>query len=219
MRHSPWSKAAGALLIGAVLGLLLTVFEAKSGGPAGGSDLDDLDAIVTSHSIWKELTAEEIITGSDKIFVGTVERISKTYWNQDSGASWQEGDASTIGALQVHDVRVRVAQIFWPPLPPNVTVVDPTFVDITQLGVSPAEPGSEYSLQLGQTAVFYLKNLDIAWRETGTRGVLSFTAFPEDALQFVGPAGTLSTTIPDQAQTLVELEAKVAALKGTGIQP
>jgi hypothetical protein len=160
--------------------------------------------VVEVHLDYGIMPFEQIIENSQAIFLGKVTDISGTSWNQDDGTYWG-------GGLPVYSIQAEVLQ------PIVDTLGMPEQVTVTQVGYSPLEHGPAASLAAGQRAVFFVVQVDIAWRG-GPRRVLRTTNTDTDSILIVGD-DRYPGQLDDQAARLESILHDIAARREILPQP
>jgi hypothetical protein len=157
--------AIGASLV-AILGLGAVILRTISPGASAVATTQSA-IVVQQHFSYQSYTEDQRIDESDLIFMGAVEEISRTKWNQDSGEPWDDG-------LRVHELHVQVIE------PIAGSLHEQELVTVTVLGTSPLDGHADYDLTPGTQAVFFVSRTDLAWRD-GTHPVLVFVGNPADS--------------------------------------
>lgn len=158
------------------------------------------------------LSRAQMIAAADAIFVGQVNDISPTSWNQDSGQYWeQEIEGTTITATPVHQLKVAVLQ----PIVDQVGLGETAVLTVS--GKSPGDNGLvqiteslqlggtvDYDLQVGDRVILFATEREISWwsgdepmRYEAARGefvgprrpVLAFTNLPAASYLLLGEDG------------------------------
>lgn len=172
------------------------------------------------------LSFEQMVDQADTIFLGQVQHISPTRWNQDSGEYWQEtidegnGLQTTFTAVPYYEVQFSVERsILGAPIGP-LTVTS----------------GSDLQIQKGDRLIVFVHHGLLPWRKAGEPGrlvespagrtldmdqrpVVTFYQEPMSSLFYQGPDG-LYHSLEDASQqvkpfSLEELERLVGARKAT----
>lgn len=164
--------------------------------------------VETSYAL---LARDELIETADAIFVGRVTAISPTQFNQDSGDYWEvtteeaDGRETMQTALPVFTVELTVDEVWVDEVGLGETAV------LTQVGSSPLEENSDWSLQVGDEIIAFVVQREIAWRdESGRRGVLRFANAPADTYLLRGDDGRYASLPQAADRWLPMTEAEVA---------
>jgi hypothetical protein len=176
MKNYSFKIVLGVFLMAIAVGLALAFFNGKEQEKEANTPVD---VIVRQHALYIELTQEERINRAEAIFVGKVTDISPTQWNQESGEHWQDG-------LLMHYMEVAVLQ------PIVDTIGLGRTVTITELGNSPIDVdtaedrvvvagSSGHNLAIGDQAVFFVHQTEIAWRGDPKPAVVLTGGAPWDA--------------------------------------
>ncbi|RPI87284.1 MAG: hypothetical protein EHM41_05500 [Chloroflexi bacterium] len=164
---------------------------------------------------------EDQILRSEPIFLGKVQEISPTSWNQDSGEYWDStypantAVAGDAGSFQVHQVRLACIQDLLADQCREAEVV------VIVIGGSPTgETGSsDYQLKIGDEVVIFLFQNEIGWREGGRKLAWYFAASPMQSVYIQGEDGLFHRNLFDgSAVTLDEIQEAVLLARGTPIQ-
>ncbi len=150
------------------------------------------------------MSYEQIIDDSDAIFLAQVLAVSGTSSNQDNGRYWD-------GGLPVYTIELQILR----------SVVDtlalPEHVTVTQVAYSPLERGNTGTPAVGQRAVFFIVQTDIAWRD-GLRTVLRTTNTDGDSIIVVGD-DRASAQPNDEAARLEQIVQDIAERREILPQP
>jgi len=168
------------------------------------------EVVIDQDFSYVYLDEEQAIDHADAIFLGQVVNVSPTRWNQDSGRAWNQG-------LQIHTVAVEVIE----------AIVDEVDLDkratITVLGESPLAGGADHNLSVGERAIFFIRQTDLAWREGGTRPILEFISAPTDSYYrqrgdglFDGRPGTPPISLEEVTGQISQRRPTISDGDGTG---
>ena len=164
-------------------------------------------------------TREELIDRSAVIFEGKVLSISPTFWNQDSGEYWYDDGVG----LQLHTLEVEVLR----PIVDTLGMQKQVIIYI--LGSSPLDGGAEgdgttihqgsgnYEMTVGDQVVFFAGQIELAWREGGTRKLLM--SYPPLDTFVQRPDGTYYDPWDYGSISFEELLGEIAARRTTLVQP
>lgn len=196
---------AGISIIALVGGWGWINLQARSSEPAE-SHAEEIS--VVQHFSYIGLTDKETINQADAIFLGKIANISPTRWNQDSGELWDDG-------LLIHEIEFEVIQ----------PIVDTVGLDnratITMLGNSPLDEnaGHDLDFKVGEQAVVFVRETDLAWREGGSRRILEFIGDPIDAYYRQRGNGLYQGRPGKAPVSLEELTARIEQERSTLQQP
>lgn len=173
MNFQKTTRLAGLITLGVVLGLCLSYYTAQPS--------PEVEMKLSANYI--EVTREQMIDQADLIALGEVTEISYTEWNQDSGLIWsteKRGSEFTV-ALPLHYVEFTIDR----------ALVDRIGVDsrvtLTVLGNSPLQdPDADHDLVIGDRAVFFARQTQLAWREGGKRPIWQLVGAPIQAYGLEG---------------------------------
>lgn len=190
---------------------------------------------VVSHVTYEQLSFDQLATTAQGVYVGTIVDVSRTKWNQDSGAYWEETITDAQGletidaALPYYEVVLDVDQ----PIVDEVDAVTDAAgsgrrVVFTVIGMSPADEadavrealgvgtGEDHAhIAAGQPAVVFAERATIAWRG-GSRTVLQLIGDPRQSVVPVavdGLPGSDGHADAGAPATLDGLAAQVRALR------
>jgi hypothetical protein len=198
------AKLIGALAFSVTIGWALIWLGACAPTPIEDTPTPSAQVMVRVFVDYVRVPHEQVIDESDAIFVGQVIRISPTQWNQDNGEYWK-------GGLPVHFIEVERLQ----------TVVDTIGLDqkvtLTELSYSPLDDYADYFLEAGQRALFYIVQVEIAWR-SGLKTALRLTSYPPDSFVILGD-DRYPVRPTDEAARLKKLIQEIAERRETLIQP
>lgn len=162
-----------------VIGILIGLFLFGNGSRDQGLLVRFGILQVEQHASYAALPYEELVNTSDVIFVGKLIEISPSKWNQDSGEYWGEE------ALQYHTLRFEVSSF----IVDKIESARHTTIEITILGPSALEGNRDYDLRLGDDVLVFAGKTDFAWREGGTKSVISLKTAPSLSLFVRKPNG------------------------------
>jgi hypothetical protein len=211
-------KLIGLLTIGAGVGLMLAVFQARYQMQAEVT-LPNSSRVIRGHGLYATFTHDEMIDQSDVIFLGEVVNISSTKWNQDSGAPWSDKNEGL--GLPLHSIDLEVLQ------PIVDTLGLGKHVTLTVVGTSPLDGGQvDYDLKAGEQAIIFAVQRELAWRG-GTRSVLRLVNAPQFSyfkLEDNGLYAGLSyeragQAVQHQSLSIAQLIQQIAQRRATLIQP
>lgn len=143
---------------------------------------------VNVHTSYAEVPIDEQIEKADVIVAGTIESISGTRWNQDSGEYWEETDKREDRehphlAVAFYTMEISVDR----PIVTDRDLADR--VEITVVGTSPLDDKrAEFPVEVGDKVVIFAKRSELAWRD-GRRQILMFLSAPESSLFWQGEDG------------------------------
>lgn len=186
---------------------------AQSATPGG-----EVEPQYESSASYIGIDDQEQILRSELIFLGRVQEISSTSWNQDSGEYWDSTDPANIavagdaGSFQVHQVRLECIQDLLADQCQKAEVV------VTVISGSPiGDTGSsDYQLMIGDKVVVFLHQNEIGWREGGRKLVWYFAASPLQSLYIKGEDGLFHRDLFDRAAvSLEELQEAVQSVVNT----
>ncbi len=163
------------------------------------------------------LSQDEMIAQADAIFVGTVVGFSPTRWNRDSGEYYP---CEPLGncPLPLHYVEVQVIRTIVDTLGLGETTT------LTVLGASPLDAASsddvEHDLQVGDRAIMFVRQGELAWRGGGTRPAIMFMTAPNISYLKYGDDGLYHYEGPEPADyTFEELVARIEGKRLVVPQP
>lgn len=151
--------------------------EDSQGPPTTDLSMLDTQLVAGYDAVYEGVSQDDMIKNADMIVVGEIISISESVWNSDDGLYWEiEGDS----ALPLHHINISIKR--------SLAGNPDSILTITVLGNSPAGPAvvdadviigghHEYDLQVGDRAVFFLRNTNLAW-QGGTRPSLMLMGFP-----------------------------------------
>jgi hypothetical protein len=152
-----------------------------------------------------------MIDESDAIFLGQVAGFSPTRWNQNSGEYWEHEEDEGV-VLQLHEVEITVLQ----------PIVDTIGMDqrvvLFKLGQSPLDGEAEHDLTVGDQAIIFTVQRELAWRE-GLRRVIRFTNAPGYSYLRQGDDGLYNGLIVDQPLSLEQIIALISESGEPFVQP
>ncbi len=208
-----------------VLLFLLTVYLAACSAPTAPSPTatsapagEEAEETVLHFEVdYVLLTPEELRTQADLIFAGTVQAISPTRWNQDSGEYWTEATVdgeSTFSASPVYEITLSVDR----PVVDNIGIGQEVVLTLSP-GKSPADADTQKAndgiyleadtvdVQVGQELLVFAGQIEIAWRdpsrpieeitqpdgtkyfEIGRRSVITLLGLPSNSYLVKGDDG------------------------------
>lgn len=142
---------------------------------------------VEQHTSYGALSYEQLINNADVVFVGKLQNVSVSKWNQDSGEYWMD-DESTTAVVQYHTLTFDVSQF----IINKTKSPDLKSIEITVLGPSPLDENADYSLSIGDNLVVFARETELAWKEGNHRKpILEIETAPEFAffIQINSPDG------------------------------
>ena len=181
--------------------LCLTSLAGCTGSPASTPACNPNESVILDYEL---MPYEQIIDNSDAIFVGRILSVSCTSWNQDSGNYWD-------GGLPVYTMEVQLLQ----PIVDTLGLSEQ--VTITQVGYSPLDTERANALVVGQQAVVFVVETDIAWRD-GLRRVLRTTNADTDSVIAIGDNSD-PAQIDDEAVRLEGIIQGIAERRDTLLPP
>ena len=164
------------------------------------------------------MSREERIDAARAIFTGRVVSISPTEWNQNSGEAWaidpEDSNPNSPAALMIHTITIAVDQ----PIVDTINLGKE--ITITVIGNSPVDGPTDDGLQVGDSAVFFVQERVLAWREGGMQKKLMFVNAPQDS-HLVSQADGLYHTWKDEQPPLSfnDLIKEIAQRRKVLIQP
>lgn len=145
-----------------------------------------------------QLPTEVMMTEADLIFVGEVNKVSETKWNQDNHQAWAEG-------LPFHEVGFSIEEVI-------VGQEAGKEITLTLLGNRPSDEyqtmESGNHLQLGDRVVVFARHTDLAWRGNVTVPVTMFMSSPDSSVLTQGVDSQWISS-DGAAYTLEELESEI----------
>lgn len=147
---------------------------------------------VHASALYVTVTFSQISDNAVSVFVGKVISISPSQWNQDSGKYWcEDDDASEMGCFVVHYVEIEVLQ----PLVDTIKlerqvrlpVISQSYV-VDDKGNVLNEREHPHDFAVGDEAIFFIKQTDLAWRG-GLHRVLYLMGNPGDSYFKLGTDG------------------------------
>jgi len=197
------SVLIGVLVVGLAAGLALVFLEARFQGQQEEGTPSDVR--VVQHSLYAQLTREEMIDQADVIFVGKVVGISPTQWNQDSGEVW-------VGGLQLHYIELETLE----PIVDTIGLGE--HVTLTALGRSPLEARADHALKEGDQAVIFARQKELVWRD-GRRPVIKLMGNPSDAHFILGDDGLYHGRWNEGPVSFEQLLNRIAPRREILVQP
>ena len=203
-----------ALATGVVLGSI----RSASGLPEVDVDPRELeDVVVVGAYTTEESSEDDVVAASAVVAHGTVTSLTSTYWNQNGGAPWENGEGDSEdapAALVMHDVTLDVIsfwrnQLGWP---------DPfVFTSLASSPVGAPLPTDEAVgssqddavIQVGEEVIVFLWNNDIDWRNTGTANLRSTVGLCQGIYRVDANHNLTNCNPAGRSQTLQALQAKV----------
>lgn len=215
---------AGVLIAGVTLGSVIVSLKARP---------ENQPVRVSMDFCYAVMTREEMIDQADLIFVGKVVNITPTRWNQDSGEYWDEDETPESDSdLMYHEIELAILQPIVDRLGAGEKVV------ITVLGNSPVGPQPEvrihgqpviiedadspaHDLKVGDQALIFAEQREIAWRGGGMHPVLTLMGYPQDSYLIQGEDGLYHFWRSDLEPplSLEELLAQIEARREILAQP
>lgn len=160
------------------------------------------------------MSPNEMMEQADAIFMGTVSGISPTRWNQDSGEPYP---CEPLGdcPLELHYIEVQITR----PLVDTIGLGET--ITLTVLGASPLDVSeAEHDLQVGDQALFFVRQTEVGWRGGETRPAIMFMTAPGSSYFKYGDDGLYHYTGPEPATyTLEELIAQIGSKRLLVPQP
>lgn len=145
--------------------------------PASPEPSGDIIQIERSYVL---LSREDLIEQADEIFLGQVQRISPTRWNQDSGEYWEEmtkesdGRGQTTLPLAYYEVEFSIIRSIWgtPDGTLTVTIVGKSPVDDRLLAVHEGQQfevqfGENLHFRVGDRLIVFVHYSTLPWRDPG----------------------------------------------------
>lgn len=168
----------------------------------------------TARFTYIEVSATEAIDQASAIVIGTVDHLSPTRWNQDSGEYWE--DPSTgMANLPYYEIAITVEQSIRGNYEPNEKVI------VTVLGNSPTDLplladeerpvfAEEYFIQSGERVLLLLETRAMAWR-TGPQDRLMVVGGPQGKYLLTQDGQALNAADPGRNTTLEKLLNQISA--------
>ncbi len=171
-----------------------------------------LPKLVVVDSVYAGVTTESLMVDSDLILLGEVVDISKTRWNQDNGRFWEDGWPYyniTLSVIEpiIGEVKAEVV----------LTVLETSPLDgLSQTSIESDQPSQvrERPLQVGDKAVFFAYQTEIAWRNPERVPAIVFMGYPQGAT-FLEETDGLYYSIDGESFSFNELVAEIAQKRAT----
>lgn len=171
---------------------------------------------VVQEASYGLVTRENMYKQAQIIFVGEVTNISPSQWNQESGEYWDD-EGSDSASFQIHQIDMQVIN----------SIVDTIGLGdratITVLGNSPLEGNAEHDLRVGDRAIIFAVQTELAWRE-GNRTVFEFVTVPALSHFVVEGNGNLRLRPPNEPSTPIDISLDqliqdISQIRGASVQP
>ncbi len=188
---------SGAILFGLLMGLFVSFIKSPIKTNKEMTTSDTSTVFIHQEASYALYTREEMIDKAAAIFLGKVINISSTRWNQDNGEYWSDG-------LQYYTINLEVIQPIVNPL------VEDQDISVTVLGTSPLDGLSDDSLKVGDQAIFFILNTELAWRG-GKHSINELIGVPSDSFFLKGSDGLYHGRSGEPAYTLPEMIEKISA--------
>jgi hypothetical protein len=166
------------------------------------------------------MSREERIAKAQAIFVGKVTAISESYWNQDSGEEWRKApddpNQNSPASLMIHTITIEIEQSIV-----EVIKLDKE-INVTVIGKSPNDGPTDDQLKVGDKAVFFVAERNLAWRQGGMKKKLMMVNSPGDSFFIYQSDGFYHTQFNDRppvSASLEDLINEIAKLREVRLQP
>jgi hypothetical protein len=192
-----------AIMMGLVIGSILASFEELQ-HPREHATVAPVTIVVEQHSSYALLTYEQMIDQADAIFLGKVKDISRTSWNQNNGEYWE-------GGFQLHAIELEAILLIVDSIGLNEQVT------ITALGSSPLDGHADHDLKVGDQAVFFVRQTELAWRD-GVRPILELMTVPSYAYFQRGSDGLYHGPLLGKPLSIEDVINQIAQRRATLVQ-
>lgn len=196
----------GSLALAVLVGLLLFSSGSTAAPISPASRVTRIDVSSTETYF----TRDEMIKQAAAIFIGEVQSISRTRWNQDSGEYWE---AAGHPQMPYFEVKIKVSETLVDTLSLGSEVI------VTVLGSSPAGNDAVSNVQVGgdtlalrtdDLAIFFIRATEITWRDAngqiGKRPVQMFANVGDYSYLLRQADGRYKTKSPAEQEPVVTLE-------------